>query len=149
MISARDADASRAWLRARSDAIPWRHMRQWMSPSVGRLEEWRGSGKKLRTTVCFKIIDACTCELPSHVLLHWSSAIDILFERVYEPVCVWKPLGRDIDIRGVRLSVWQTSGGSTPNRPENPTILVESPLETMKPSWIGIIYVCRSLPPKL
>ena len=48
-------------------------------------------------TVCFKIIDACTRELPSHVFLHWSSAIDILFERVYEPVRVWKPLGRDIE----------------------------------------------------
>ena len=52
-------------------------------------------------------------------------------------------------MRGVQRSVWQTSGGSTPNRPENPTVLVESPLETMKPIWIGIIYVCRSLLPKL
>ena len=54
-------------------------------------------------TVCFKTIDACPRGLPSHVFLHWSSAIEILFERVYEPVRVWKPLGRDIDPRCAAL----------------------------------------------
>ena len=89
--------------------------------------------KVKQTTVCFKIIDACTRGLPSHVFLHWSSAIDILFERVYEPVRTCESPWDVTSIRGVRRSVWQTSGGSTPNRPENPTILVESPLETIKP----------------